>query len=155
MNVNSGRLLSKVKVIVVPSAQLTFSSRPPASEVLTAYLQQCKEPPWTSYFVKYSSVKDDQFGRSNFNWKVGRSNYQILRTGCFPYIKYHCSRKEEEDLSSSDKFMRVIKIANLGIPCLLYGLAAIMLIRHEETVHTSKGPVTIYFLLPEHKGSLH
>lgn len=51
---------------------------------------------------------------SNFNWKVGSSNYQILRTGCFPYIKYHCSRKEEEDLVVSDKFMRIIKVLNLG-----------------------------------------
>lgn len=29
-----------------------FSSRPTASEVLTSYLEQCNEPPWTSYFVK-------------------------------------------------------------------------------------------------------
>lgn len=43
----------------------------------------------------------------------------------------------------------------VGIPCLLYGLAATQLIRHTEIVQTSKGPVTIYFLLPEHKGSLH
>ncbi|CAK1545865.1 unnamed protein product [Leptosia nina] len=133
----------------------TFFSRPAASDVLTAYLLQCSEPPWTSYFVKYSSVKDDQFGMSNFNWKVGKSNYQILRTGCFPYIKYHCSKKVEEDLTVSDRFMRIIKMANLGIPCLLYGLAATQLIRHKEIVHTEKGPVTIYFLLPEHKGSLH
>lgn len=26
--------------------------KPKASEILTAYLKQCKEPPWTSYFVK-------------------------------------------------------------------------------------------------------
>ncbi|XP_041970289.1 uncharacterized protein C15orf61 homolog isoform X2 [Aricia agestis] len=92
---------------------------------------------------------------SNFNWKVGSSNYQILRTGCFPYMKYHCSRRKYEDLTSSDRFMRVIKILNLGIPCLLYGLAATQLIRHEEIVHTPKGNVTIYFLLPEHKGSMY
>ncbi|XP_041970288.1 uncharacterized protein C15orf61 homolog isoform X1 [Aricia agestis] len=133
----------------------TFSSKPTASQVLTSYLKQCDEPPWTSYFVKYSSVKDDQFGMSNFNWKVGSSNYQILRTGCFPYMKYHCSRRKYEDLTSSDRFMRVIKILNLGIPCLLYGLAATQLIRHEEIVHTPKGNVTIYFLLPEHKGSMY
>ncbi|XP_013138784.1 PREDICTED: uncharacterized protein C15orf61 [Papilio polytes] len=132
-----------------------MSSKPTSSEVLTAYLTQCKEPPWTSYFVKYSSVKDDQFGKSNFNWEVGRSNYQILRTGCYPYIKYHCSRKEAEDLETSDKFMRIIKIVNLGIPCLLYGLAATMLIRHSEVVNTSKGQIKIYFLLPEHKGSFY
>ncbi|XP_049870456.1 uncharacterized protein C15orf61 isoform X2 [Pectinophora gossypiella] len=107
------------------------------------------------HHILLSSVKDDQFGMSNFNWKVGKSNYQILRTGCFPYIKYHCSKKKAEDLNYSDKFMRVIKVANLGIPCLMYGLAATMLIRHTEIVHTSKGPVTIYFLLPEHKGSIY
>lgn len=32
----------------------TLFSRPNASEVLTAYLMQCNEPPWTSYFVKVS-----------------------------------------------------------------------------------------------------
>ncbi|XP_046962962.1 uncharacterized protein C15orf61 isoform X1 [Vanessa cardui] len=148
------RLFMKKRVVVMDCI-VHFSSRPTSSEVLTSYLAQCKEPPWTSYFVKYSSVKDDQFGMSNFNWKVGSSNYQILRTGCFPYIKYHCSRKEEEDLVTSDRFMRIIKIVNLGIPCLLYGLAATQLIKHQEVVYTSKGTVTIYFLLPEHKGSLH
>ncbi|XP_034829784.1 uncharacterized protein C15orf61 isoform X1 [Maniola hyperantus] len=138
--------------IITPSLAY-FSSKPTSSEVLTAYLTQCNEPPWTSYFVKYRSVKNDQFGMSNFNWKVGKSNYQILRTGCYPYIKYHCSRKQAENLEASDRFMRVIKVINLGIPCLLYGLAATQLIRHTEVVHTSKGPVTIYFLLPEDKGS--
>lgn len=43
----------------------------------------------------------------------------------------------------------------LGIPCLLYGLAAIMLIKHEEIVNTPSGQVKIYFLLVEHKGSLY
>ncbi|CAH0729253.1 unnamed protein product, partial [Brenthis ino] len=151
MIVNFGLLSQRTCRISI----MHYSSKPTSSEVLTTYLTQCKEPPWTSYFVKYSSVKDNQFGMSNFNWKVGKSNYQILRTGCFPYIKYHCSKKEEEELSVSDKFMRIIKILNLGIPCLLYGLAATLLIRHAEVVHTSKGPVTIYFLLPEHKGSLY
>ncbi|KAJ8727456.1 hypothetical protein PYW07_001575 [Mythimna separata] len=144
-------LLNQVKTVTIHKAY--FSSKPTASEVLTAYLTQCKEPPWTSYFVKYSSVKNDQFGMSNFNWKVGSSNYQILRTGCYPYMKYHCSKKAAEDLSTSDKFMRFIKVINFGIPCLLYGLAATQLIRHEEIVNTAKGPVTIYFLMPEDKGS--
>ncbi|XP_037296491.1 uncharacterized protein C15orf61 homolog isoform X1 [Manduca sexta] len=147
------RLCNKMKILTLRIA--FYSTKPTSSEVLTSYLKQCNEPPWTSYFVKYRSVKDDQFGMSNFNWKVGKSNYQILRTGCFPYIKYHCSKRIQEDLDTSDKFMRYIKIINLGIPCLLYGLAATQLIRHQEIVYTSKGPVTIYFLLPEHKGSLH
>ncbi|XP_037877401.1 uncharacterized protein C15orf61-like isoform X5 [Bombyx mori] len=113
-----------------------FSNKPTSSEVLTAYLTQCNEPPWTSYFVKYSYVKDDQFGMSNFNWKgaprqpVGRRRHPARAVG-------------------------VDNRAGEGIPCLLYGLAATQLIRHEELVHTSKGPVPIYFLLPEDKGSLH
>ncbi|CAG4992010.1 unnamed protein product [Parnassius apollo] len=115
------RLLNKFRRLIVSIAY--YSTKPTSSEVLTSYLVQCKEPPWTSYF--YSSVKDDQFGMSNFNWKVGKSNYQILRTGCFPYIKYHCSKKEAEDLKSSDKFMRVIKIANLvTIQCEVEALHA-------------------------------
>lgn len=44
------RILLKNSVFTVYAAQ--FSSRPTASEVLTAYLMQCNEPPWTSYFVK-------------------------------------------------------------------------------------------------------
>lgn len=45
------KLLSKtIKLIKYQVA--FFFSRPTASEVLTAYLTQCNEPPWTSYFVK-------------------------------------------------------------------------------------------------------
>jgi len=40
-----------------------------------------------------------------------------------------------------------------GIPTLVYGLAATRLVRHCEIVRTPRGDVTIYFLLPEDKGS--
>lgn len=129
--------------------------KPTSSEVLTNYLVQCKEPPWTSYFVKYSSVTDDQWGKSHFNWKVKDSNYHILRTGCYPYIKYHCTKRSMEDLSVDDYFFRFIKVLNLGIPCLAYGCAASFLITHKELVETPKGNVFIYFLYEEDKGSLH
>lgn len=147
-------------------------TKPKASQVLSSYLLQCNEPPWTSYFVKvcsngkqlriyinfyfsfqYSSVYDDQWGKSHFNWKIGNSNYHILRTGCYPYIKYHCSKRPFQQLDVEDKFFRVIKVINLGIPCLMYGLAATLLIRHVEMVYTKKERVEIYFLLEEHKGS--
>lgn len=93
---------------------VTNKMKPAASEVLTCYLKQCSEPPWTSYFVKYKDVLDDQRGMSNFNWKVGNSNYQILRTGCFPYMKYHCTKYPYEDLTTSDRLIKYIKIFNLG-----------------------------------------
>nr|XP_015837464.1 PREDICTED: uncharacterized protein LOC103313817 isoform X1 [Tribolium castaneum] len=88
--------------------------KPTSSEVLSCYLRQCEEPPWTSYFVKYNSVQDDQWGKSHFNWRVGNSNYHILRTGCFPYIKYHCSKRPEQNLVVEDYFFRCIKVLNLG-----------------------------------------
>ncbi|XP_034940698.1 uncharacterized protein C15orf61 isoform X2 [Chelonus insularis] len=90
------------------------ATKPSASEVLTSYLIQTKEPPWTSYFVKYFDVVNDQRGMSHFNWSVGSSNYHVLRTGCFPYIKYHCTKRAKEDLSMDDKFYKAIKIINLG-----------------------------------------
>lgn len=94
------------------STQLSF--KPTSSQVLSCYLKQRSEPPWTSYFVKYSSVLDDQRGWSHFNWHVGSSNYHVLRTGCYPYIKYHCSRRPHQDLTLEDRFFRFIKLINLG-----------------------------------------
>lgn len=84
------------------------------TQVLTSYLLQTDEPPWTSYFVRYADVVNDQRGMSHFNWPAGGSNYHVLRTGCFPYIKYHCSRRPAQDLSGEDRFFKAIKILNLG-----------------------------------------
>lgn len=54
-----------------------------------------------------------------------------------------------------NRFYEVIKVLNLGIPLVLYGFAAIYLIKHEEVVHvpTTNAEVKIYFLIPEDKGS--
>ncbi|XP_017467626.1 PREDICTED: uncharacterized protein C15orf61 homolog isoform X2 [Rhagoletis zephyria] len=129
--------------------------KPKASEVLTAYLKQCSEPPWTSYFFK--DVENDQRGWSHFNWTLDTgTNYHILRTGCYPYMKYHCSKRAIQDLSLEDRFFRVLKVINLGLPMLFYGLAAIHLITHEELVHLPNGSrIPIYFLYAEDKGSMH
>ncbi|ALC47825.1 CG34148 [Drosophila busckii] len=69
-------------------------------------------------------------------------------------MKYHCSKREVQDLSLEDKFFRFLKIINLGLPMLFYGLAAIHLISHTEVVHVSdKINVPIYFLYAEDKGA--
>ena len=81
-------------------------------------------------------------------------NYHILRTGCWPFIKYHVSRRQEADLSLDDVFFRVLKVANLGIPTLAYGIGCSMVIRCSEDIVTDKGVVTIYFAIPEDKGAV-
>jgi hypothetical protein len=80
--------------------------------------------------------------------------YSVL--GCFPYIKYHCTQrlKTTDDLSYENRLYRIFKIFNLGIPTLMYGLAAIFLIRHYEIVNTNQyGFIKIYFLIKENPDS--
>ncbi|XP_055315620.1 uncharacterized protein C15orf61 homolog [Sitodiplosis mosellana] len=129
--------------------------RPKVSAVLTQYLKQCNEPPWTSYFIRYRDVYNDQFGLSHFNWTLDSgTNYHILRTGCWPYMKYHCTKRPLQNLTLDDKLINFIKMINLGIPQLMYGFSAMMLITHIEYVDMREhGKVPIYFLYKEDKGS--
>ncbi|XP_039578957.1 uncharacterized protein C15orf61 homolog [Passer montanus] len=130
-------------------------ARPAASEVLSQHLRQRRLPHWTSFCVKYSAVHNDQFGLSHFNWPVDGANYLVLRTGCFPFIKYHCSRAAPQDLALQDAFFTALKVLNAGIPTLLYGIGSWFFARVTETVHTSHGPVTIYFLNKEDEGAMY
>lgn len=105
------------------------STLPRASEVLNAYLCQENYPHWTSYFVKYKDCVNDQFGSSYFvhscpqlagqeaqpQWR-----YLVLRTGCFPFMKYHCTRIHptceinHAQVRFQNHFFNLIKLINLG-----------------------------------------
>ena len=119
--------------------------KPFASEVLTAQLEH--HPHWTSYFIRYSDIINDQYGYSHFNWTVNGANYHILRIGCPPYIKYHCSRRSYQNLELEDRLFRALKWANLGIPTLCYGFAAIFLIKHHRDVRLPDGRIVRIFFL--------
>ncbi|KAG5677810.1 hypothetical protein PVAND_007537 [Polypedilum vanderplanki] len=136
--------------------KILLKSKVLSSEVLTKYLIQTNKPPWTSYFIKMKDCENDLKGLTSFNWKLDTGeNYHILRTACWPYIKFHCTKtKIAQDLTTENKFYELMKKINLGIPLLAYGIAAIFLIRHEEVVHISDTiKIKIYFLIPEDKGS--
>ncbi|XP_033095343.1 uncharacterized protein C15orf61-like [Anneissia japonica] len=128
--------------------------RPTSSEVLTCHLKQRNLPAWTSYFVRYSDINSDQFGLSHFNWDVDGTNYHILRTGCYPFIKYHCTKRPWQDLTLDNRLFGILKVVNFGIPCMAYGIVASFLITCEEEVKTSAGPVMILFLIKEDKDAL-
>jgi hypothetical protein len=127
-----------------------------ASEVLKLHLSTClsRDQSWTSYFVKYSDIYDDDFGKSNYDVLVGDTNFQILRTGCWPYVKYHCTKTPSTDLQITDKVIRISK--TLAFPaCIGYGVAAFFLLRspNHGSVQYKFGnrQVVLYFLLDESK----
>ncbi|KAK7116189.1 uncharacterized protein C15orf61-like [Littorina saxatilis] len=146
------RFNAAVRRLIVGHAQ--SNSKPLASEVLTNHLAQRGLPPWTSFCVYRSAVVNDQFGRSHFNWSLKGANYHILRTGCFPFIKYHCSRRPWQDLERDDRFYTYLKLINLGIPTVAYGIGSWLLVRVTEEVHTSKGKVKVFFLNHEDPGAI-
>ena len=88
----------------------------------------CPHPCLLAWYVSRADVLNDQWGMSHFNWKVCNiwawvlkrlkptsisiyfqvdgANYHVLRTGAFPFIKYHISRRPHQDLSIEDNFYR-------------------------------------------------
>jgi len=128
---------------------LTRRDLPKASDLLSCHIRQRNCPPWTSFSIPYKSVRNDQLGLSHFNWTVNGINYHILRTGCFPFIKYHCTKRPYEDLRLQNACFTALKLLNLGIPTLAYGVGSWLLVRHSEDVPTPKGTVRIYFLIKE------
>ncbi|KAI6241429.1 hypothetical protein M3Y99_00371000 [Aphelenchoides fujianensis] len=115
-----------------------YRSRPLASKVLEEYIRGRGHPSWTSFFLPYKHVQDDLFGEKHVNFDVDGRNYHVLRIGCFP-----------EDLSFENRLYKAITVCNLGIPCLLYGLAAIFLIKHTDWLELDGRRIPVHFLIKE------
>ena len=66
-------------------------------------------------YVPYCDVENDLWGKSHFNFEAEKDiNYHVLRTGAFPFIKFHCSKRPWEDLQKEDVLYRILKVLNLG-----------------------------------------
>ncbi|KAI6178668.1 hypothetical protein M3Y98_00525700 [Aphelenchoides besseyi] len=126
-----------------------YKSRPSASLVVKSYIRQRHFPSWTSFFLPYKYVQDDLFGEKHINLEVDGHNYHVLRIGCYPFVKYHCTQRPKQDLNFENQLYKAITVCNLGIPCLLYGVAAIFLIRHTEHLKIKNKEIPIHFLIKE------
>lgn len=138
-------LLSGFKRIETP--------RPKSSQVLEAYLKQRNCTAWTAFYVAQKDVENDLWGQSHFNFQVSKDcNYHVLRTGAYPFIKFHCTlRPRGQDLTVENHFYNFLKVINFGFPTLLYGLAGLLWANHRETVsiHGFEKPITLYFWYKE------
>jgi len=110
-------------------------------------------PHWTAFYVPRHQVCNDLWGWSHFNHEVDGTNYHVLRTGAFPFVKFHCSKRPPEDLRIEDAFYRVLKVLNLGLPTLAYGLAGLLMASHTEEVVVEGSRITLYFWYEEDRGS--
>jgi hypothetical protein len=149
--------LKKLKLLDRFQQVVISCNVPKSSELLKRELEQRGYPHWTAWYVPYCDVEDDLWGKSHFNFEVEKGiNYHVLRTGAFPFIKFHCSKRPWEALRVENTFYSALKIINLGIPTFLYGVAGLLWAKHTETVEMCNGhKVTIYFWYAESKFSKH
>ena len=139
--------LAGINNLVLRSAS-SKQNLPKSSVVLEKYLKQRSLPSWTAFYVPQSDVQNDLWGQSHFNFKVDeKANYHVLRTGAFPFIKFHCTQRPEgQDLSLENHFYNVLKVLNFGFPCFLYGIAGLLWANHIEEVKVEgRAPIKIYF----------
>ena len=120
-----------------------------SSKVLSQYLVQRNYPAWTAFYVKRSDVRNDQWGKSHFNWEIDSINYNILRTGAWPFVKYHCTKAPKSDLRHENMLLGALKVCNLGFPCLIYGVAGYCLAKHEDVLFVEGRTITLYFWYKE------
>jgi len=134
----------------------SFKKCPDSSTVLRAYLSHRDFPDWTAFYVPYSQTENDLFGRSHFNFSVSTSgdvssgaNYHVLRTGAFPFVKFHCTKRPVQDLTLEDRFYLALKVLNFGLPTLVYGLAGLAWAKHTECITVDDQQVTLFFWYKE------
>ncbi|VDN50179.1 unnamed protein product [Dracunculus medinensis] len=129
----------------------SYRCRPLSSNILKIYIRSRSYPSWTSFFLPYKEVQDDFYSEKYFNIDVDGNNYQILRIGCFPFIKFHCTKNSFKNLTFENYFFKFLTVLNFGIPCLLYGIIALFFIKHTEYIfeNKTKRKISIHFLIKE------
>jgi len=126
---------------------------PKSSLVLSTMLSKSGLPYWTAWYVPRHQVVNDLWGQSHFNHAVDGENYHVLRTGAFPFIKFHCSKRPVQDLRIEDKFYGLLKILNFGLPTLAYGLSGLLMAAHTEQIKVAGQDIKLYFWYKEDRGS--
>ena len=157
----------KLSITSTSSSEKICHIKPKSSIVLETYLKQRNYPTWTAFYVAQSDIQNDLWGQSHFNFSIiqehhshekvnnkqfiSRKNYHVLRTGAFPFVKFHCTLRPKEDLTLENVFYNVLKIINFGFPCLLYGIAGLIWADHIELVNIEDypHPIKIYFWYQE------
>ena len=157
----------KLSITSSSSSEKICHIKPKSSIVLETYLKQRNYPTWTAFYVAQSDIQNDLWGQSHFNFSIiqehhsdekinnkqliSRKNYHVLRTGAFPFVKFHCTLRPKEDLTLENIFYNVLKIINFGFPCLLYGIAGLIWADHIELVNIEDypHPIKIYFWYQE------
>ena len=77
------------------------------------------------------------------------ANYHVLRTGAFPFVKFHCTKRPVQDLTLEDRFYLALKVLNFGLPTLVYGLAGLAWAKHTECITVDDQQVTLFFWYKE------
>ncbi len=106
------------------------SQLPLLSAILLHRLRQCPTGcEYTSFFVRQSALLDDCASQS----VVPMLGWKVYRAQCWPFVKLYCRREHvasaataPPDVHLENKMLGALKIINLGIPFLIYGLAAPM-----------------------------
>ena len=107
--VRIGILKGALENLVVRKIDLT------SEQVLRVYLRQRNYPHWTAFYIPRGQVKNDLWGKSHFNLEVDGENYHVLRTGAFPFIKFHVSKRPVDPLIHiQDYFFTFLKVINFG-----------------------------------------